>query len=454
VRLSVHQRAQTTARAGTDPTNLPDGQHRRVILHSDMNHFYAAVECLRRPEVRNRPMVVGGDEELRHGIVLAKNPLANKLGITTAMTLVEARQRCPELVVVPPDHQRYQHYSRKAREIYYRFTDLVEPFGLDEAWLDVSGCTLLQGQNRGDRAKGFHQNPHDHFQYGQQIADQISQCVKQELGLTVSIGVSWNKVFAKFGSDYKKPNAITLITPDNYRDLVWSAPVSTLLYVGRATQRKLNTLGIYTIGDLARADTALVQGCLGKMGITLQTFARGQDSTPLRPLNPERLRADHDVKSVGSGLTTAHDICDEHEARMLIHILSQSVAQRLREQGLRARTVCIQVRDQTDLARYVRQQTLPAPSNITSEIANAAIALLLQNESLDGSRPLRSLTVRATNLISVLEPLQLDIFGDESKRQEMERLDASIDALRRRFGNKCVRRGVELGDEKLKRPER
>ncbi|MDR2672461.1 MAG: DNA polymerase IV [Coriobacteriales bacterium] len=418
-----------------------DNQQNRIILHSDMNYFYAAVECLRRPEIRNLPVAVGGNEEMRHGIVLAKNQQAKSCGVGTAMTLVEARKRCPDLVVVPPDFPLYQHYSRLAKSIYYQYTDLVEPFGPDEAWLDVSGSAHLETGGKSNSKENSTDSK------GLFIATQIGKQIKSELGLTVSIGVSWNKVFAKFGSDYKKPDAITLITPQNYQDIVWNAPVETLLYVGRATKRKLAALSLYTIGDLAREDTRILTSQLGKIGHTLQIFARGEDITPVKPLDPERLAVDYDTKSVGNGFTAPHDINTAYEARQLIYMLSQSVAQRLREQGLKAKTVCVQVRDQTDLASYVRQIQLDKPSNITSEIACAAFTLLEANEPLDGSRPLRSLTVRATDLVVADQPLQLDIFGDENKRISLERLDASIDELRRRYGNSCVRRGVELADE-------
>ena len=404
---------------------------RRTILHVDMNCFYAAVECLHRPELRSKAVAVGGHEELRHGIVLAKNLKAKRWGVRTGMSLVEARQICPELVTIPPDYYLYMKFSRMAREIYYDYTDLVEPFGPDEAWLDVSGSAHLWGND------------------AELIAHEISERIKAELGVTVSIGLSWNKVFAKFGSDYKKPDAITIITPENYQQIVWCAPVAELLYVGRATRRKLNASAVFTIGELAQEDERLLINKFGKIGPLLQIFARGEDITPVKVFDPATSTVDYDIKSIGNGLTAPHDILDRRDAHLLVSLLSESVAQRLREQRMRARTICVSVRDATDLGYYTRQAPLPRASNITSEITQAAFELLCANETLDGSHPIRSMGVRAADLVDASVPVQLDMFGDEERRFALERLDATIDDLRRRFGNNIVRRAVALGDEQM-----
>ena len=403
----------------------------RSILHVDMNCFYAAVECLHRPELRDKAVAVGGHEELRHGIVLAKNLKAKRWGVGTGMSLVEARQVCPQLVIIPPDYNLYMRFSRLARAIYYDYTDLVEPFGPDEAWLDVTGSAHLWGGEV------------------ELIAQEISERIKAELGVTVSVGVSWNKIFAKFGSDYKKPDAITIITPENYRQIVWERPVADLLYVGRATKRKLNASAIFTIGQLAQEDERLLLNKFGKIGPLLQIFARGEDITPVKVLDPTSSTVDYDIKSIGNGLTAPHDIDDKRDAHLLVSLLAESVAQRLREQRLRARTISITVRDASDLGYYTRQAPLPLPSNITSELTQAAFALLCAHEPLDGSHPIRTMGVRATNLIDATLPVQLDMFGDEEKRFALERLDATIDQLRKRFGNNIVRRAVALGDSQM-----
>lgn len=405
------------------------GAH-RVIFHSDMNAFYASVEQADRPELRGRPLVVGGHEELRHGIVLAKSAEAKAAGVKTGEALWEARAKCPGLVVVTPRYGLYQKYSLLARRIYYQYTDLVEPFGLDEAWLDLTGSLRLAGAS------------------ALETAAEISERMKAELGCTVSIGISWNKIFAKFGSDYRKPDAITAITPENYRDLVWSAPTDELLYVGRATRTKLHSSGIDTIGGIARASPELLQRRLGKMGGVLRAFARGEDETPVKPYDAVRNEVDRTIKSYGNGLTAPHDIATPEDAKALIYLLSESVAQRLREGRARASTIAIGVRSADDLVSYSRQTTLARATNVTGRIARTAWELLEANEPLDETRPLRGLHVRASGLEPMDAPQQLELALDPRFRM-LEDLDETIDDLRRRFGNTCVQRGAELLDESL-----
>lgn len=405
------------------------GAH-RVILHSDMNAFYASVEQADRPELRGRPLVVGGHEELRHGIVLAKSAEAKAAGVKTGEALWEARAKCPGLVVVTPRYGLYQEYSRLARRIYYQYTDLVEPFGLDEAWLDLTGSLRLASAG------------------ALETAAEISERIKAELGCTVSIGISWNKIFAKFGSDYRKPDAVTAITPENYRDLVWSAPAGELLYVGRATRQKLHSSGIDTIGGIACASPELLRRRLGKMGGVLRAFARGEDETPVKPYDAARNEVDRTIKSYGNGLTAPHDIATPEDAKALIYLLSESVAQRLREGRARASTVAIGVRSADDLASYSRQTTLARATNVTGRIARTAWELLEANEPLDGTRPLRGLHVRASGLEPMDAPQQLELSLDPRLRM-LEDLDEAIDGLRRRFGNTCIQRGAELLDDSL-----
>ncbi|MFR4570391.1 MAG: DNA polymerase IV [Collinsella stercoris] len=404
---------------------MPD----RDVLHSDINCCYAQIECQARPELRGKPVVVGGDEEARHGIVLAKNLIAKRAGVKTAMALWEARKACPGLVVVPPDYRLYMDVSRRAREIYYDYTDRVEPFGPDEAWLDVTGTRRCLGLSPAE------------------IAREVSERMVAELGISVSVGVSWNKIFAKFGSDYKKPDAVTVITRENYREVVWQAPVRDLLYVGPATERKLHSSGIDTIGQLACASDELLRNRLGKMGFVLRGFARGQDATEVKPYDRDAADVMREIKSYGNGLTAPRDICDPQSAKAYVWMLAESVAQRMREGRARARTVSVGARAADDLCTRSRQCKLPVATDVTLEVARAAWGLLRELEPLDASHPLRGLHVRASDLEPADADLQASLFDPLPRRTEMRELDASVDDLRRRYGNKCVVWGAQLVDE-------
>ena len=401
----------------------------RVILHSDMNSFYASVEQAERPELRGKPVVVAGKEELRHGIVLTKSIEAKRYGIKTAEALWQARAKCPDLIVLPPRYRLYRRYSEMARAIYYQYSDLVEPFGLDECWIDITGSLHLHG---GDALV---------------VAREISERVKAELGCTVSIGVSWNKIFAKFGSDYEKPDAITCITRENYRDIVWPAPARDLLYVGPATERKLHASGIETIGQVAHASDYYLKHRFGKVGFVLRTFARGEDITPVKPYDPTVRDVDRAVKSYGNGLTAPHAVTRAADARALIWLLAESVAQRMREDGVQARTITIGVRNDVDLSGYGCQVKLAKPTAATRHVAQTAWAMLAAREPFDEDHPIRALHVRASDLVEPSPIEQLSLFGDP--RPDWEGLDRCIDDLRRRFGNTCIVRGVELLDESL-----
>lgn len=404
---------------------MPD----RDVLHSDINCCYAQIECQARPELRGKPVVVGGDEEARHGIVLAKNLIAKRAGVKTAMALWEARKACPGLVVVPPDYRLYMDVSRRAREIYYDYTDRVEPFGPDEAWLDVTGTRRCLGLSPAE------------------IAREVSERMVAELGISVSVGVSWNKIFAKFGSDYKKPDAVTVITRENYREVVWQAPVRDLLYVGPATERKLHSSGIDTIGQLACASDELLRNRLGKMGFVLRGFARGQDATEVKPYDRDAADVMREIKSYGNGLTAPWDICDPQSAKAYVWMLAESVAQRMREGRARARTVSVGARAADDLCTRSRQCKLPVATDVTLEVARAAWGLLRELEPLDASHPLRGIHVRASDLEPADADLQASLFDPMPRRTEMRELDASVDDLRRRYGNKCVVWGAQLVDE-------
>lgn len=396
----------------------------RVILHSDLNNFFASVECLHRPEIRDKPVVVGGDVELRHGIVLAKNYHAKKFGIKTGEALWQVKQRCKDLVVIPPNYKLYLRFAQMARKIYGDYTDLIEPFGIDEAWLDVTGSTRLFGT-------------------GQQIADEIRARIFREMGVTASVGVSWNKIFAKLGSDMKKPDATTVITKENYRDKVWTLPVGELLYVGAATGQKLNRCGIYTIGHLAEAPDSCLTNALGKMGGVLKCFAGGNDITPVVSMGVEGI-----IKSIGNSTTTPRDLETTDEVKTVAFVLAESVAARMRSHDFRAKTVCISIRD-NELNSFERQGKLTKSSNISGEIVRKAMELFAESYDFSKDKPIRSFGVRATDLVVGPQETQLSFFFDETQRDKQEKLEFTVDTLRKRFGHFCIQRAVMLADKPL-----
>lgn len=392
----------------------------RVILHSDLNACYASIECLQRPELKDVPMAVGGDPEKRHGIILAKNQLAKQAGVKTAEPLWQARAKCPGLVIVPPHYQLYWRYCQQVRQIYLSYTNLVEPFGIDESWLDVTSSQQLFGR-------------------GEVIAEAIRQRVKSETGLTVSIGVSFNKVFAKLGSDYKKPDAVTVITPENFRRIVWSLPAADLLFVGHATVAKLSEHGIQTIGQLAETPEDTLSRLLGKQGALLSAYANGLDASPVLPYDNKQ-----SLKSVSNGATPPHDIRTPQEGRILLLILAESVAERLREHGLLCRTVQLGLR-QKSLRHFQRQRQLARPTALTKEIYDAACQLLYA--CYDWREPLRSLTISADDVIPANEACwQPSLFENEAGRGREEKLERVLDGLRERFGRTAVQRGAVLLD--------
>lgn len=392
----------------------------RTILHVDLNNFYASVECLYHPELRDKPVIVCGDAEARHGIVLAKNQIAKQAGIKTGDVIWEAKMKCPRLVQVPADFRKYLRFSRMARDIYADYTDQIESFGVDECWLDVSSSVHLFGS-------------------GQTIANTIRQRFRNELGLTCSVGVSWNKIFAKLGSDMKKPNATTVITKDNFQDVVWPLPVGELLYVGRSTRKKLQNRMVRTIGDLANADIQKLRSILGVWGETLWTFANGLDSAPVRLVGEESL-----IKSVGNSTTTVRDLQNNQDVKLIIYVLADSVAARLRKHGLKCKTVAISVRDK-ELYSFERQGKLITPTFVSDDIAKRAMELFNANYRWD--KPIRSIGVRGADLVTANGNIQLDLF-DECK-VEAETLEKTIDSLRQRFGHYSVQRCAMLVDRQL-----
>ena len=393
----------------------------RAILHSDMNSFYASVEMMLDPKLRGKAVAVCGSTENRHGIVLAKSELAKRAGVKTGMVNWEAKQRCKDLILVPPQYDQYLKYSKLAHEIYYRYTDLVEPFGMDECWLDVTGCEI----------------------YGKplEIAEEIRQSVKEELGLTVSIGVSFNKIFAKLGSDMKKPDAVTEITKDTFQEKVWPLPASDLLFVGRATDAKFRNYGIHTIGDIATTDPEFLKRLLGVNGLQLWRYAAGKDDTPV--MHKDFVSP---IKSVGHGITCVADLLDDEEVWKVMLELSQDIGHRLRLHKLKATGVQISIRS-NDLGFRQFQAPLSLSTQSPMMIAKKAHAIFQSNYRW--STPVRAVTVRAINLVPQGVPEQIDLFTDIRRVEKAEKLDDCIEEIRRRFGKRAVFQACLLGDLKM-----
>ena len=394
----------------------------RYILHIDQNCFYASVEMQRHPELRDKPLAICGSQDERHGIVLAANYIAKPYGVKTGNAVWQARQHCPHLVTLPPDMGEYIRFSQMIREIYEDYTDQIEPFGLDESWLDVTGSVGIFGSPM-------------------TIAQEISNRVKFELGITCSIGVANNKITAKLGSDYKKPDAITRIEQDNYQEMVYPLPVEDLLYVGPATSKKLRSLGIGTIGRLAQAPADTLTRKLGKMGTVLQTFALGLDHSPVR-------KSDHipSIKSVGNSATTPRDMTCDSDVELMFLLLAESVSSRMRELASRCTVVEIYVRD-VELNTFCRQRKLQVPTCSSDEIAHTACHLFRQNYRW--IRPLRSIGLRGCGLVEAAAGAQLSLYTEDRVRDKWERIDAAVDRLRQRYGYQCIQRARLFTDPLL-----
>jgi len=395
----------------------------RTILHCDCNGFYASVEMLFAPELRQVPMAVCGNPKNRHGIILAKNELAKSFGIQTAETVWQAMQKCPELTLVLPRRDAYSRYSRLVNEIYQEYTDRVEPFSIDESWLDVTGSRLLFGD-------------------GKTIADTLRERVKKELGLTISVGVSFNKFFAKMGSDYKKPDATTLITRENYKALLYPLPVSDMIFVGKATEKLLKKFGIRTIGDFAGCSRRFVERQLGKSGLALLDYANGIDNTPVRLIS-DRPKA----KSVGHSITFRRDLLGIEDVKTGVLALADEVAARLRKQGVKCQTLQVQIKS-ASLSVIQRQRPLPYPTNLTGDIYENAVQIITDSWNLH--TPIRMLTVTGANLTEedIAEQLSLDPAQNTFERTERrERLEQALDGVRSRYGQDSVRFGTLLEAE-------
>ena len=387
----------------------------RVILHCDLNSFFASVELLDKPALRDVPVAVCGDPKSRHGIILAKNEPAKKMGVKTAETLWQAQKKCPALVLLPPHHRLYEEYSRRVNEIYDRFTDLVEPFGIDESWLDVTGSLHLFGSD------------------GKALADRIRAAIREETGLTVSVGVSFNKVFAKLGSDMKKPDATTVIPAEGWQSMVWPLPLGDMLFAGRTATETLRKYGVETVGQLAACDPALPEQLLGKMGLQLWQYANGMDKSPVKPRH-----AAEPVKSVGNGTTFPQNLVRWEQLRVGLLPLCDSVATRLRQQGLYAGGVSLSIKD-ASFKTVSRQIRLDAPTHLMRDIHRTAMQLA--GQLWKPPTPVRAMTVTALYVTEDGDAFrQLDLLGSaaQERSQRQEKLEGTMDAIRRKYGRGAI----------------
>ncbi|RBP42846.1 DNA polymerase Y family protein [Garciella nitratireducens] len=394
----------------------------RVILHADMNNCYASIETKLNPKLKGVPIAVCGRREDRHGIVLAKSQEAKVLGVKTGEAIWEAKLKCPDLLIVPPNYDEYLKHSRWARDIYYDYSNQVEPYGIDECWLDVSGSIHLFGK-------------------GRDIAEEIRNRIKKELGITVSIGVSFNKIFAKLGSDMKKPDAVTEIAREDFKEKIWNLPVEELLGVGKASKKKLNRLMIFTIGDLARGDPDLIRMKLGINGVYLWNYANGRDYSSVT----DRDYRDP-VKSVGRGITTTEDLENNLEVYRVFRELSFGVSKALRSYGYLAGGIQISVKNNNLLSKQYQRQ-ISYPSLSSTILAEEAYDLFLEKYSWES--PIRALTIRAINLIGEKNGSQLSFYEDYSKLIKREKVDDAFFKIRERFGDYSISYAGLMGDIKM-----
>lgn len=384
----------------------------RTIFHCDLNSYFASVEIMLNPKLKGKPVAVCGKSEDRHGIVLAKSDQAKRCGVSTGEVIWQAKQKCPELVIVEPHYEQYAKYSRFANIVYSRYTDVIERFGIDEAWLDMTSSMRLFGKS------------------AYELADEIRQTIKRELGLTISVGVSFNKIFAKLGSDMKKPDAITVISKEEFKDKIFHLPVSELFGIGRATKRSMNSVGIFTIGDLADSSPEFLQKRFGANGIKMWRFANGMDNSPVCHTNEQNI-----IKSVGHGTTAVRDLIDCDDVKCMIFDLSQDVSHRLRKYGLFANGVRLSVRD-CDLNVRQLQCLLDIPTQSFYELADKSIELFFS--SYEFEKPIRSISVCAINLDSVYKSVQLNFNVDIEKHIKREKIENAMEEIREKYGNGAV----------------
>ncbi len=397
-------------------------QRQCSIAHIDLDSFYASVECLYNPSIRHLPVAVAGDSEKRHGIILAKNQIAKKFGVKTGDTTIEARQKCKDIVFVKGDFNKYIEFSGFVRDIYREYTDKIEPFGIDEAWLDLTASMKAFGSPV-------------------KIVQEIQQRIYKELGITASAGISYNKIFAKLGSDQNKPYGLFVVTEQNYKEKIWNLPASDLLYVGRATNKKLGLLNIKTIGDLANCDDEILQAHLGKVGGMLKIFANGQDTTQVSHVSDSRL-----IKSVGNSLTLPRDITTNEEVYAVFHMLAESVAARLRKNNLKCLGVQISIRD-CKLMTLQMQGQLECSTFLSSEIAEKAMSIYLKKYNMLSS--IRSVGIKCIDLVDEEQVIQLSLLTDNKKREKLETLEKTVDSIRNVFGYEKIQKGILLVDRNL-----
>lgn len=383
----------------------------RTILHCDLNSFYASVELFLNPALRGLPVAVCGSKEERHGIVLAKTDEAKKYGVRTAEAIWEAQRKCPQLVIIPPHHDEYVKFSRRVRKIYEEYTDLVEPFGIDECWLDVTGSERLFGD-------------------GEKIAHTIRERVKKEIGVTISVGVSFNKIFAKLGSDLRKPDAVTVIPFSGFRDMIYKIPAADMLGVGPNTAKTLSKYCINTIGDIASADKNFLIKKLGKTGECIWAYANGFDNSPVHHIDYHA-----PIKSIGRGSTQPVDLKNNDEVRKVILHMSQIVSHKLRKHDLKANGVQISVKD-SDLTVKQFQAQLSIPTQCFGDISEKAYELFTSN--YNWNKNVRSITVRAINLSDYSEPVQLDLMQDYSSHEKLDNAEEAIEKIRNKYGIAAV----------------
>jgi len=394
----------------------------RTILHVDMNSCYASIEMALNPELRGKAVAVGGSRKTRHGIILAKSQEAKKYGVKTAEPIWKSLNKCPHLIIVPPHYNEYLKYSKMAKKIYYEYTNQVEPFGIDECWLDITNSLTIKGDAKS-------------------IAEEIRKRIKDELKITVSIGVSFNKIFAKLGSDMKKPDAITYIPLDGYRDKIWGLPVSDLLYVGYATTKKLNRFGISTIGDLARFPKDMLRSILGINGEVLWKYANGLDNSRVKP-------EEHSVniKSIGNGTTCTRDLINNQDVYNVFLKLAQTISRRLIERDFSCNTIQISVKDNNFKVKQY-QIGISYPTQSTFVLASEAMKLF--NKHYDWKNNIRALGIRALKLTSSHSRVQIDMFNDYDKQDKLEKVDNTLYEIREKYGKNVITVATLMEDARV-----
>lgn len=389
----------------------------RVILHCDCNNFFASVEADMKPELKNYAFAVCGDPEYRHGIILAKNEKAKKYGVETAEAIWQAQRKCPNLLLVKPHYNKYKEYSKKIFDIYCRYTDLVEPFGMDECWLDVTGSQNLFGS-------------------GEKIANELREVIKREVGVTISVGVSFNKIFAKMGSDYKKPDAVTVITKDNFKELLYPLPARELFTVGRKASEKLKGVGIFTIRDIAEIGEDVLENLLGVQGKVIFQYANGYDYSKVNHFEYRDA-----YKSIGNGTTFKTDLKTWADVRTCVYFLSDKVSARLRKHNVQCAGVQVGIRD-TSMKTIMRSCSLDTPTDLAYDLGETAMKLIEGNVDLD-KNPIRALSITGIKLLdsySVFNQVSFFDIEENQKHEKEERLEIARDKIRKKYGLEKLKR--------------